>query len=196
MTLQNGLLTREAAYLWTETALYSMERELLYHEPKHFVGQGWPYAIVHSGTTDAWEAVYAEIEAKRPQGLDALVRLIAPILEPFLVPVWGFNQRVLIASYEGQPRLTVVSTEPLGGYAPLQAIPIRTHMVNSTSDRIAREVARGVSVETMPRIIRAQHADSLLEGNWPLAGKVTRVKVSRAGVEVEDVDELPDLLAA
>ena len=44
----------------------------------------------------------------------------------------------------------------------------------------------------MTRIIRTQHRDCLLNGNWPLAGKVMRARVSVSGVVLDVVDELPE----
>lgn len=69
-------------------------------------------------------------------------------------------------------------------------------MISGGSEGIAREVAKGVTPDSMTRIIRQQHRDCLLDGNWPLAGKVTRARVSREGVELVEVDELPEPVAA
>ena len=102
----------------------------------------------------------------------------------------------MIAAYEGGPELVIIGTKELGGYPPLFPVPIRPKMISSDSEAIRREVAKGVTVESMGRIIRQQHADSHLDGHWPLAGKVTRARVSRDGVEFVEVDDLPDPMAA
>ncbi len=81
------------------------------------------------------------------------------------------------------------------GYPPLTPLPIRTHMISGGSEGITREVAKGVTPDSMARIIRQQHAACLTDGNWPLAGKVTRARVSRSGVALDVVDELPDPMA-
>lgn len=94
------------------------------------------------------------------------------------------------------PRRTLVRGHHAAlAYPPLVPVPIRTHMVSSDSAAIRAEVAKGVTVESMGRVIRAQHAESHLDGHWPLAGKVTRARVSRESVEFVEVDELPDPMA-
>ena len=123
--------------------------------------------------------------------LGQLVMCIQSAMAAHLNHDWPAGQRVLIAGYEDRPHLYLVTTEAIGGYPPLAPLPIRTHMISGRSEAIDREIAKGVTLDSMGRIIRAQHADCLLEGNWPLAGKVTRARVSAEGVELVEVDELP-----
>lgn len=127
--------------------------------------------------------------------LGSLVMCIQNAMAAHVDHDWPAGQRVLIAGYEDGPHLYLVTTEALGGYPPLAPLPIRTHMISGGSEAIRREVAKGVTLDTMGRIIRQQHADCLLEGNWPLAGKVTRARVSAEGVELVEVDELPEPVA-
>lgn len=193
MTLQNGLVTQSAAYLWSETGLFTWEtRELVGHENKIFVGAGWPWALIHSGTEDVWSEVEYAICAAQPSSLGVLVDCIQAALKPHLGHEWQGGQRVLIAAYDEGPQLLIIGTKELAGYPPLAPVPIHPHMVSSDSAAIRREVSRGVTPETMAGIIRQQHKDSTLEGHWPLAGKVTRARVSRDGVDVIELDELPD----
>lgn len=197
MTLQNGLLTPQAAFLWSECGMFTEDKQLVGHDPdKIFVGAGWPWAILHSGTYDVWEPLECSLGIEMPASLGALIERIQWALEPHLDHGWPNGQRVLIAAYEGAPRLILVTTEAMAGYPPLAPIPLRTHMISGNSEGIQREIAKGVTVDSMTRIIRAQHADCLLDGNWPLAGKVTRARVSREGVEITVVDELPEPMAA
>lgn len=199
MTLQNGLLTPGAAYLWTECGMFTWEdKRLIGHDPdKIFTGWGWPYALLHSGTYDVWMPLAWALRSDPPSSLSALVGTIQTALQPHLGHDWEGGQRVLIAAYEGgRPHLLLVTTEAMGGYPPLAPLPIRTHMISGGSEGIAREVAKGVTPDSMVRVIRQQHADCLLDGNWPLAGKVKRARVSREGVELTVVDELPEPVAA
>lgn len=197
MTLQNGLLTPEAAFLWSETGMYSWdEKQLLWHQNKIFVGAGWPWAYIHSGTDDVAAEVDDAICVAQPANLRALIGCIQAALQPHLGHAWPGGQRVLIAAYEGKPHLLIIGTKELAGYSPLAPVPIRPKMVSSDSEAIRREAAKGVTPETMLRVIRQQHAESHLEGHWPLAGKVTRARVSREGVALDVVDELPDPMAA
>lgn len=48
----------------------------------------------------------------------------------------------------------------------------------------------------MMPVIRQQHAESHLDGHWPLAGVVTRARVLRDGVDFVDVGDLPDPMAS
>lgn len=198
MTLQNGLLTPEAAYLWSETGLFSWEeKHLVGHDPcKIHVGTSWPWALIHSGTEDVWRPLECSFGIEQPPSLGALIERVQWGLHLHLDHEWPSGQRVLIAAFEGEPRLIYVATEEVQGYPPLAPLPIRTHMISGGSEAIRREVAKGVTVESMGRIIRQQHADCLLEGNWPLTGKVTRARVSAEGVELVEVDELPEPVAA
>lgn len=196
MTLQNGLLTPDAAYLWSETALYSWDgKQLAGHQDKIFGGAGVPWAFIHSGTSDVAEEIEDDICQAQPMTLAALIPCLHSSLQRHRGHEWPGGQRVLIAAYENGPQLVVIGTKELAGYPPLAPIPIRPKMISSDSEAIRREVAKGVTVESMGRIIRQQHADCLMEGHWPLAGKVTRTRVSREGVEFAVVDDLPDPMA-
>lgn len=197
MTLQNGLRTPDAAYLWSDTGMYSWdERQLLHHENKIFAGHGLHWAFVHSGTSDVSDEIEGAVCAAMPHTLAALVPCIQSALKPHLGHNWPGPQRVLIAAFEvNRPHLLLISTwQAAAGYPPLSPIPT-PHMVSSYSEAIRAEVAKGVTVERMARIIRQQHAESHLDGHWPLSGKVTRARVSREGVELVEVDELPDPMA-
>lgn len=196
MTLQNGLLTPDAAYLWSETGLYTWERQLVGHNSKFFVSGSWPWAIIHSGTEDVSAELEFAICSEQPSSLAALVSCVQTALKPHLNHEWPGGQRVLIGAYEGGPHLILVTTQEQSGYPPLTPLPIRTHMISGGSEGISQEVAKGVTLESMGRIIRQQHADSAMEANWPLAGKVTRARVSSDGVEFVEVDELPDPTAS
>lgn len=166
------------------------------HNNKFFVSGNWPWAIIHSGTEDVSAELEFAICSPPAISLAALVSCVQTALQPHLDHAWPGGQRVLIAAYEGGPHLILVTTQEQSGYPPLSPLPIRTHMISGGSEGISREVAKGVTLESMGRIIRQQHADSTMEGNWPLAGKVSRARVSRDGVEFEYVDELPDPMAA
>lgn len=196
MTLQNGLLTPDAAYLWSETGMYSWdEKQLVRHENKIFGGFGLPWAMVHSGTADVSDDIEDAICEAQPITLAALIPCLQSALGPHLGHDWPGGQRVLIAAYEGGPHLLIIGTRELAGYPPLAPVPISSKMVSSDSEAIRREVAKGVTPDSMVRVIRQQHAESHLEGHWPLAGKVTRARVSRDGVELVEVDDLPDPMA-
>lgn len=193
MTLQNGLLATNASYIWSDTGMYSLQREFLFHQPKIAVSDDWPYAILHSGTSDVSQAVDVEIDTARPQTHGALIQCIQRGLKAHLNnPYWEGPQRTLVASFDGCARLTAVDTTSLGGYPPLQPVPIRTHLISSKSEAILKEIAGGVTAQTMPRVIGQQHAESALDDHWPIAGKIVRAKVTSAGVELAELADLPD----
>ncbi|MEE4339667.1 hypothetical protein [Erythrobacter sp.] len=192
MTLQNGLLTPDAAYLWSDSALWDWHgQQLVGHENKIFVGWDWPWALVHSGTNDVAAVIEFEICTAGPSSLRELVGCIRTAMRPHLDHPWPNAQRALLAAYEGGPHLLLVTTEEMAGYPPLAPLPIRPQMVSGDSEAIRAEVAKGVTPDSMTRVIRQQHADCLMEGNFPLAGTVTRARVSAEGVEMVEVDELP-----
>lgn len=196
MTLQNGLKTGDAVYLWSETGMYSWEeKKLVGHVNKIVVGTGWPWALIHTGTVDVGDEVYAAVCDAWPASLSALISCLQTSLKPHLSHEWPGGQRVLIAAYEGGPELVVVGTKDMAGRPPLEPIRIRTHLISSDSEAIRREVAKGVDPDSMTGVIRQQHADCLQDGHWPIAGKVTRARVSREGVELVEVADLPDLTA-
>ena len=89
MTLQNGLLTEDAAYLWSDAGFFSWEeKRLQYCEDKIFGGFGLPWAMVHSGTKDASDEIEDAICEAMPMTLAALIPCLQASLQRHLGHAW------------------------------------------------------------------------------------------------------------
>ena len=193
MTLQNGLWTEGAVYLWSDSALWTPppRPEIHAYAPKIAVSDDWPFAFVTCGTVGGVRGVAQAVLDAAPANFWELRRTVQEALAPF---VGKSGERILIASYADQPRLTLIDSEEYLGHPPLTALELRPFLVCSGADRpqVMPMIEAGVSVETMPYIIRAQHADWDHDEGCLIAGKIGRVKVTRDGVEGADIDELHD----
>jgi len=199
MTLANGLWTKQAVYLWSDTAWWqdaeNNRRTIAMHHAKMVIGEDWPFALVTSGTGPGIGAVAAAVDTARPRDFWQLRETVLGALAG-LVGVSG--ERTLIASFDDKPRLTMIDTEDFLGHPPLTVMELRPFQVCSSGRRpkVARLIEAGVTVETMPEIIRAQHADWRHSEGTLIAGTIGRARVSRDGVELVQVDELPDPMGA
>ncbi|MFN3473838.1 MAG: hypothetical protein ACK4ZW_07310 [Blastomonas sp.] len=196
MTLANGLWTKSAVYLWSDTAYwasaYSAKRRIVMHQPKLAVGEDWPYAFVTSGNSTGLAAVASAVLRGRPRNFWELRDCVRGALAEFVGK--GDGGRTLIASFADQPRMTMIDSEQFCEYPPLTVMELRPQQICSNAGRpeTMRLIEAGVTVDTMPDIIRAQHSDWDHENGALIAGTIGRVKVTRRGVEAADIDELPD----
>ena len=190
MTLQNGLLTEGAAYLWTDTAFYQ-DSEVKGHLPKIGTVEDLNCAYVHSGTIGGMGALQDNIAFHRPKTYMELERLVQATLGQFVQS--PFQQSALIAAFDGRPRLTLIGTEYQTDHAPLTAIPVSHYICSSEDDPfIIAEEKRGLTPDAMPYVIRAQHLDHGREKSALFSGHIMQAKVSAAGLETDTVDFLPD----
>lgn len=191
MTLQNGAVCGRNAYLWCDTALWSGETgKIIGHAPKAFLGESWPYAMTFSTWGPSHEALIEIMKAAESADLDEALENASDALRWF-VSIGGLG-RILVASYEGRPRLHIVpSSELFPGYAAFEPIEL-DHFACSGNQTTAYRIAarRGFTPKRMRRVIEEQCETpwavesgygELAEQVW-IGGDVERIQVSAAGV--------------
>lgn len=199
MTLANGLWSEEAVYLWGDTAFWqhvgTPNALVAFHAPKIIIGDGWPYALINTGTLEGMTSIAKALERHRPQDFWQLRECI---LEALAGCVGKTGERTLIASFAEKPRLTLIDTEDFLGHPPLTVMELRPYQIcsNGHTPEVVRLIEAGVTVDSMKEVIRAQHADWNHDEGALIAGTITCVRVSRYGLDAFEVDNLPDLVTS
>jgi hypothetical protein len=193
MTLQNGMIDAQKAYLWADTGFWDMNTgELVGHDTKLFQGTGWHWA----GSVTTWGApqrnLISDISFGNVKTLDSLLLSAVEALRAFVAN--GGGGRVAIASYEDRPRLHMIACHemfPGSGYGPFEPTEVGHFVCSGNETPAYRDAAaKGFTPERMRAVIDAQ---CLLkwEGQGPLAalgprtwiaGNVVRVDVGADGV--------------
>lgn len=195
MTLANGLWAEDAVHIWSDTAWWrdakTPQPRIEMHAPKIILGEQFPWALVNSGTAEGLGAIASALDKAQPRDWWQLRECLLGVFEGL---VGKTGQRTLIASYDDKPRLTMIDSEDFLGHPPLSVMEIRPYQVCSSGRRPEVEllIEAGVTVDSMTGIIRAQHADWSHEEGGLIAGTIGRVRVARDGLEVAEVDVLPD----
>lgn len=198
MTLANGLWTEDAVHIWSDTAWWrdatTPQRRIEMHAPKIILGEQFPWALVNSGTAEGIGAIASALDKVQPRDWWQLRECLLGVLAGL---VGKTGERTLIASFADKPRLTLIDTEDFHGHPPLTVMELRPFQICSNGHRpeMMRLIEAGVTVESMADVIRSQHADWDHDEGALIAGTIGRVTVTREGVELTVVDELPDPMA-
>lgn len=193
MTLQNGLVYRNKAFLWTDTAHWDLETgEVVEHGGKVFKGNAWPYAFALSTWGRALGPIADHIGHHNPQSLADLLEAATDALRWYVRE--GGGGRVLVASHDGKPRLHMIACHDLfpgSGYGPFEPVEI-DYFVCSCQDSAPAQVAarEGFNPKRMRRVIDAQCSTPWeVQGGlekfgrraW-VGGDIHRIEVSAQGV--------------
>ncbi|MEM6827679.1 MAG: hypothetical protein AAF553_07020 [Pseudomonadota bacterium] len=195
MTLQNGLRTDDAAYLWSDTACYGFDGQFRYHDAKLLVSDSFPFAFVHSGMSDVGDRVTQGLAASKPSTYPALVEAVVGALKTPTASEQSCagGERVLIASFDDRPRLTLIADKPTVGYPAFEPLETRK-IVSGESEAIhAASERAGADPDGMLHIIETQALEPLdFDSAQPVAGNIMHAKVTRERVELSLVAVLPD----
>lgn len=193
MTLQNGLVHGSKAYLWTDTAHWNPDTgEILAHGTKVFNSTVWPYAVSFSTVGGGLGFFADEIGTANPQGLEELLGAATDALRWYARE--GGGGRVMVASYDGKPRLHIIACHvlfPGSGYGPFEPVEIDYFICSCNDSAPALVAAReGYNLKRMRRVIDAQCSTPWLSTGglehlgprvW-LGGDIYRIEVGAGGV--------------
>lgn len=191
MTLQNGLIHRDKAYLWTDEGYFDGETgKLLFLDSKALKSLTWPYALSISSNGGNPHEILHDVRSAAPVDLASLLSAVSDALRTYALK--GFTATVLVAAWEGEPHLFYVSTIDRGPKEPAFQPDELLHCVCSGQQLTAyhEAVAAGLTPESMANVIDAQiEAPFKLEGLMGSSGEriwfgggVVQIEVSRDGV--------------
>jgi hypothetical protein len=191
MTLQNGMIHNDRAFLWTDEGYFEAATgKLLFTDSKAQKGLKWPYALSTSSNGGNPHDILQAASENEPANLAALLANVVRALRAYAAK--GFTANVLVAAWEVEARLFYVSTidgaldEP--AFTPVE---ILHHVCTGTHLPAYHEaVAAGLTPETMAKVIDAQIEHPFeLQGPMAAAGKrlwfgggIVQIEVTRDGV--------------
>ncbi|MEM9085773.1 MAG: hypothetical protein AAGB23_07610 [Pseudomonadota bacterium] len=195
MTLQNGLRTSEAAYLWSDTACYDFDGQFSYHDVKLLAGESFAFAFIHSGMSDVGDRVAQALAASKPATYPALVETVVGALKTPTASEQSCagGERVLIASFDDCPRLTLIADKPIAGYPAFAPLETRKLLSGESEAIHAASERAGADPDSMLHIIETQALEPLdFDSAQPVAGNIMRATVTRDRVELSLIAVLPD----
>ena len=157
MTIQNGLLHRDAAYLWSDTAHWDLAtgRRVLV-SAKTYQGALWPWAVAISGDSHGSAEGLSGLPALTPSGLlEAAAENLRAEADD------GRLHRMLFAWPEAQrARLCFISSEAPEGFPSLTPHFVRSYLCwGSDADSFAPFKGRTLTPDDMREIVKLQMAD-------------------------------------
>jgi hypothetical protein len=217
MTLQNGMVQGRKAYLWADTAYWDGGTgELTCYDTKAFQGLFWPFGGIMSCYGGNPHNLAKAIGYAEPSDLSDLLTKARNALLGYCAD--GSTGRLLLASYENGPHLHLIASDGAGIAAPFEPVEVDFY-VSSGNDTPAYKMAakRGFTRKRMSKVIDAQITQPFTGAgvsaelgirSW-IGGNVVRMEVSdsgvtsvveracvsRDGVELVKVADLPDLRA-
>ena len=191
MTLQNGLIHRDKAYLWTDEGYFEAATgKLLFLDSKALKSLTWPYAVSTSSNGGNPHEIFAAIGAAAPTDLSSLLLAVSDALSAYAAQ--GFTAFVLVAAWEREARLFLVSTIDRGPDDPaFQPIEILHHVCTGQHLPAYHDaVAAGLTPQNMARVIDAQIVTPFaLQGPMGSSGEriwfgggVVQIEVTRDGI--------------
>lgn len=191
MTLQNGMVRGQKAYLWADTAIFDGKTgDLVCHDTKAFQGLHWPFSGVIAGHGRNPHDLVRAISNAEPVDLNDLLAKARDCL------IWysadGSLGRLLLASYDNGPHLHLIASDNTGFAAPFEPVELDSY-VSSANDSTAYKMAmkKGFTCKRMARIIDAQIKQpfsgagagaAMGERVW-IGGNVVRIEISDSGVD-------------
>jgi hypothetical protein len=199
LTLQNGLIHKGAAYLWTDTAIWDAETsERIGDASKAFYGTQWPWAAVISGTFDTadFHRVQRTISEKWPLNPAELMRVSLDAIR--FEASMGRVCRLLITFPCEQygARMFMLSSDDLPFTPAFQPYETIEYMSSGNGSAWGRKlVAKEMTPKRMLRFIDKQirHPTETVLG-WKgasfLGGNLIELKVANQRVESRVVREI------
>lgn len=200
MTLQNGLIHKGRAYLWTDTALWEAATGKAIGEvSKAFTGTQWPWGAVLSGTMrtddpyrvqkaigDAWPANPAELIEVTRDALrrEALQGLMGRVLLAYPCPEYG-------------ARMFLIASDELPFAKPFEPFETVEYMCFGNGEPWAAEFAgKDLTPSMMRRFIDRQIENpSQTVLGWQgrtIGGNVVELKVTAEGVDSRVLRPIPE----
>lgn len=190
MTLQNGLIHRRKAFLWTDTALWDDRGAFAGEAQKAMIGIAWPWAATLTATCPPGEysAVAVAIGTRHPKGPASLLDAAVGALEEHAAR--GYMGRLLVAFPDAThgARMFFVATDDTPIAKPFEPVE-QEAFLSSGHDHpeIARRFHQGLSPTSMRKVISLQAGE---EGEtamgWrgrSIGGNIIETCVSRGGVK-------------
>lgn len=195
MTLQNGLIFRGKAYLWTDTiACDATTGEPVGTISKVLVGTSWPWAAIRSGhlNLDDPHCVARQIGSRSPRNPSELIEACREALRAESDA--GRIQRLLIAHpcRERGARLVMIANDQLPGLQSLE--PMETvQYANSPADEVSNTAfaERDFSLDDMRQFIDRQVKTPALgyDGITPMryGGHLIETRVTAKNVRAREL---------
>ncbi|MBL9066456.1 MAG: hypothetical protein JNN10_09205 [Sphingopyxis sp.] len=204
MTLQNGLIHRDRAFLWSDEGHFDAATgELVLLQSKAIQCQWPPFAVSASSNGGNPHDIFSAIGEAAPSDLSALLSACADALRAYAAQ--GYLANLLIAAWDNEPRLFFASTHEAHGEPAFIPFEVLHHV--STGQHLPAyhaAVAEGLTPRSMARLIDAQIASPFaLEGPLSASGErtwygggVVQIEVSRTGVTERFIRMVETLEAA
>lgn len=191
MTLQNGLIYRDRAYLWTDEGFFDgATGKLLCLDSKAMKSLTWPYALCTASNGGVPHEIMHDVASAAPTDLASLLSAVSDALRAYALK--GFTASVLVAAWEGEARLFLVSSIDRGADDPaFRPIEILHHVCTGMHLPAYHEaVAAGLTPQSMAKVIDAQIEQPFeLDGPMAAVGKrlwfgggIVQIEVSKDGV--------------
>lgn len=200
MTLQNGLITAQAAYLWSDTAFWDPATgKLMWHDTKIFQGTEWPWAGSVSTVGPNPHEIAFGIGREHPRDLDQLIYSASSALQKFCAE--GHLGRVLIAACIPEPILFRIASDAIGPTRPFEPAFLEYQASSGNSTQAYKTAERcGMDVPRMRRIIDAQIAEPFdgagqtahLGRDCWIGGNVVELEVRPEGMSSHILRTVPD----
>lgn len=189
MTLQNGLIHQDRAYLWCDEAFFLATGQLSHLQSKAMKSLTWPYAISAASNGGNPHDIFHAVASTKPTDLASLLSAVSNALRAYASA--GNLAYILVAAWEGEARLFLASTIPTQGEAAFEPFEILHYVCGGNELPAYQEaIASGLTPDSMATVIDAQIVTPFaMEGPMGASGKriwfgggVIEIEVSRTGV--------------
>ena len=191
MTLQNGLVHGQKAYLWCDSAFFDGQTsELLGMDAKGFTGLYWPFAGVLSSIGGNPQEIAVDIGNSWPTDVPSLLTSATEALRRYAAK--GYIARILLATFEERPQLWLIGTDDCAGEGAFVAGELLYYSnAGQGLPELKEAEAKGMNPNRMRRLIDAQlQAEVTMTGSYgesgglvQYGGNIVEFTVSRSGVD-------------
>jgi hypothetical protein len=195
MTLQNGCVYRDKAFLWTDTAMWEVQSgRVIGHVEKAFRGTNLIWAAVYSGTFSTKDPYRVQrfIGESYPSNSRHLIEVSRQAL--LEQAAQGLMGRILLAfpCANEPPCLLMIASDAMMGHKPFEPYETAHHMCSGNGEPWAAEFA---DLDMTPRLMR-RFIDHQIRTPSPtvmgwtghsIGGNVLELEVSANGVKAKVV---------
>lgn len=191
MTLQNGLIHKDRAYLWCDEAFFEAATGKFSHlQHKAMKSLTWPYALSVASNGGNPHEIFLAVASTAPTDLASLLSAVSDALRAYALA--GNLASILVAAWEGEARLLLVATfDGPEGEPAFEPIELLHHVC--TGQHLAayhNALAAGLTPRNMAKVIDAQiETPFALQGPMGSSGEriwfgggVVQIEVSKAGI--------------